>query len=73
MIMNVKPWIESVHLHPDVLKENDETDIFGLDLGPMGRPILRCITKPQANGTFAISVEEFLRGIRRWVGVRQCR
>lgn len=29
------PWIESVHLHPDVLKENAETDIFALDLGPL--------------------------------------
>ncbi|MGD0649737.1 MAG: DUF499 domain-containing protein [Verrucomicrobiia bacterium] len=31
----VKPWIESVHLHPDVLKEHAETDIFALDLGPL--------------------------------------
>jgi hypothetical protein len=30
-----KPWIESVHLHPDVLKENADTDIFALDLGPL--------------------------------------
>ena len=34
-MMTVKPWIESVHLHPDVLKENAETDIFALDLGPL--------------------------------------
>lgn len=33
--MTIKPWIESVHLHPDVLKENAETDIFALDLGPL--------------------------------------
>jgi hypothetical protein len=32
---NVKPWIETVHLHPDVLKENAEMDIFALDLGPL--------------------------------------
>jgi len=32
---NPKPWIESVHLHPDVVKENAETDIFALDLGPL--------------------------------------
>lgn len=31
----IKPWIESVHLHPDVLKEHAETDIFALDLGPL--------------------------------------
>src|SRR5258707_6916872 len=30
-----KPWIESVHLHADVLKENAGTDIFALDLGPL--------------------------------------
>ncbi len=30
-----KPWIESVRLHPDVLKENADTDIFALDLGPL--------------------------------------
>ena len=35
MSHNPKPWIESVHLHPDVLKENAETDIFALDLGPL--------------------------------------
>lgn len=33
--MAIKPWIESVHLHPDVLKENASTDIFALDLGPL--------------------------------------
>ncbi|MCX7047270.1 MAG: DUF499 domain-containing protein [Candidatus Sumerlaeota bacterium] len=33
--MTAKPWIESVRLHPDVLKENAETDIFALDLGPL--------------------------------------
>jgi len=35
MSANIKPWIESVHLHPDVLKEHSETDIFALDLGPL--------------------------------------
>jgi hypothetical protein len=33
--MTPKPWIESVHLHPDVLKEDAATDIFALDLGPL--------------------------------------
>jgi uncharacterized protein len=33
--MAIKPWIESVSLHPDVLKENVATDIFALDLGPL--------------------------------------
>jgi hypothetical protein len=33
--MSLKPWIESVQLHPDVLKESEGTDIFALDLGPL--------------------------------------
>ncbi len=35
MNTTIKPWVESVHLHPDVLKEHAETDIFALDLGPL--------------------------------------
>lgn len=35
MSTNPKPWVERVHLHPDVLTENAETDIFALDLGPL--------------------------------------
>src|SRR6266571_9383213 len=35
MSNNPKPWIESVHLHPDVMQENAATDIFALDLGPL--------------------------------------
>lgn len=35
MATSVKPWIESVHLHSDVLKENAEADISALDLGPL--------------------------------------
>ena len=30
-----KPWIECVHLHPDVLRDDAGTDIFALDLGPL--------------------------------------
>lgn len=44
--MTPKPWIESVHLHPDVLKENAETDIFALDLGPLA----------DGSGTVAVTV-----------------
>jgi hypothetical protein len=33
--MTPKPWIESVSLHADVLKEDAGTDIFALDLGPL--------------------------------------
>ncbi|HVM49768.1 MAG TPA: DUF499 domain-containing protein [Candidatus Acidoferrum sp.] len=33
--MPLKPWIECVNLHPDVLKEDAGSDIFALDLGPL--------------------------------------
>lgn len=32
----IKPWLEVVSLHPDVLSENFSEDIFALDLGPLG-------------------------------------
>ncbi len=31
----VKPWVESVILHPDVVSPNFSEDIFALDLGPL--------------------------------------
>jgi hypothetical protein len=31
----IKPWVEQVALHPDVLSENFSEDIFALDLGPL--------------------------------------
>jgi predicted AAA+ superfamily ATPase len=31
----IKPWLEVVSLHPDVLSENFSEDIFALDLGPL--------------------------------------
>ena len=31
----IKPWVESVILHPDVLSETFSEDIFALDLGPL--------------------------------------
>jgi len=32
---NIKPWLELISLHPDVLSENFSEDIFALDLGPL--------------------------------------
>ena len=32
---NIKPWLEVVSLHADVLSENFSEDIFALDLGPL--------------------------------------
>src|SRR6058998_2939645 len=31
----IKPWVDVVSLHPDVLSENFSEDIFALDLGPL--------------------------------------
>ena len=31
----IKPWVEVVTLHPDVLSEHFSEDIFALDLGPL--------------------------------------
>jgi hypothetical protein len=37
---NIKPWVEVVTLHPDVISEDFSEDIFALDLGPLagGQP-----------------------------------
>ena len=37
---NIKPWVEIVTLHPDVISEDFSEDIFALDLGPLpdGQP-----------------------------------
>jgi hypothetical protein len=37
---NIKPWVEVVALHPDVVSEHFSEDIFALDLGPLtdGKP-----------------------------------
>src|SRR6266498_3878412 len=31
----IRPWVDVVSLHPDVLSENFSEDIFALDLGPL--------------------------------------
>src|SRR5689334_13908779 len=31
----IRPWIELVSLHPDVVSENFSEDVFALDLGPL--------------------------------------
>jgi len=32
---SIKPWVETVSLHPDVIGEDFSEDIFALDLGPL--------------------------------------
>lgn len=43
----IKPWIEVVTLHPDVLSEEFSEDIFALDLGPLadGNPNVAAVYK----------------------------
>ena len=35
MTANIRPWLESVDLHPDVLSDNFSEDVFALDLGSL--------------------------------------
>lgn len=48
---NLKPWVESVTLHPDVLAENFSEDIFALDLGPLsdGNPQVPAVYRDPEN------------------------
>jgi len=48
----LKPWVESVTPHPDVLAENFLEDIFALDLGPLsdGNPQVPAVYR---DGLFA--------------------
>jgi len=47
----LKPWVESVSLHPDVLGENFSEDIFALDLGPLsdGNPQVPAVYRDPEN------------------------
>jgi hypothetical protein len=47
----LKPWVESVSLHPDVLSENFSEDIFALDLGPLsdGNPQVPAVYRDPEN------------------------
>lgn len=44
---NIKPWLEVVSLHSDVISENFSEDIFALDLGPLadGNPNVPAVYK----------------------------
>ncbi len=33
--ISIRPWVEVVSLHPDVVSENFSEDIFALDFGPL--------------------------------------
>src|SRR6266850_1826591 len=65
MASGVKPWIESVHLHADVLKENAETDIFALDLGPLsdGSPNVASVYRDAESFFRASFITNGLKGL----------
>ncbi len=44
---SIRPWVEVVSLHPDVVSENFSEDIFALDLGPLadGNPNVPAVYK----------------------------
>lgn len=58
----LKPWLENVQLHPDVLSEAFSEDIFALDLGPLADCLLaeslRLPTKdqPRISPLFPLSI-----------------
>jgi hypothetical protein len=43
--LTIKPWVEVVALHPDVVSDDFSEDIFALDLGPLadGRPTVPAV------------------------------
>src|SRR5258706_12173943 len=47
----IKPWVESIILHPDVLSENFSEDIFALDFGPLtdGNPQVPAVYRDPEN------------------------
>jgi len=48
---NLKPWVEAVSLHPDVLAKNFSEDSFALDLGPLsdGNPQVPAVYRDPEN------------------------
>src|SRR3972149_6992886 len=47
----IRPWVEVVSLHPDVLSPNFSEDIFALDLGPLadGNPQVPAVYRDPEN------------------------
>ncbi|MBI3818879.1 MAG: ATP-binding protein [Planctomycetes bacterium] len=59
----IRPWLEVVELHPDVLAENFSEDIFALDLGPLadGNPRVPAVYR---------DAEQFFRASYLTTGIR---
>jgi len=60
---NIKPWVEVVSLHPDVISEDFSEDIFALDLGPLadGEPNVPVVYKDPENFFRASYITKGLR------------
>ena len=59
----IKPWVEVVSLHPDVISEDFSEDIFALDLGPLadGEPNVPVVYKDPENFFQASYITKGLR------------
>lgn len=64
---NIKPWIEVVSLHSDVLSEDFSEDIFALDLGPLadGNPNVPAVYRDPEHFFRASYLTTGLKGLLR--------
>ena len=64
-IASIKPWVEAVSLHPDVLSETFSEDIFALDLGPLadGNPNVPPVYRDPEHFFRASYITKGLRGL----------
>jgi hypothetical protein len=62
---NIRPWVEVVSLHPDVLSEHFSEDIFALDLGPLadGNPNVPAVYRDPEQFFRASYLTTGLRGL----------
>ena len=61
----IRPWVEVVSLHPDVLSEHFSEDIFALDLGPLadGNPNVPAVYRDPEQFFRASYLTTGLRGL----------
>ena len=66
----LKPWIEQVALHPDVLSDSFSEDIFALDLGPLADRVLFGIKPSKEPPVVYRDPEQFFRSSYLTSGLR---
>src|SRR5208337_5515871 len=66
----LKPWIEQVALHPDVLSDSFSEDIFALDLGPLADRVLFGIKPSKEPPVVYRDPEQFFRASYLTSGLR---